>query len=99
MIELNPLSTHIGVQEGQIVVARSQDVESIMEKSKALHNEGLHTTEMGDKLAGYLPYVLIEKYIEQKGITFQSFMADKAHVRAMLNDPNLSHFRVWKGAI
>ena len=99
MIIQQEVSTNFAAQEGRIVVARAQDVEPLLEQSKAMHREGYHVTKGGDKLAGVLPDVLIETYIAQKGITFQQFLQDKSHVRNMLNDPALADFRVWKGAI
>ena len=71
----------------------------MLEHTKALHNGGFHETAGGHKYAGFLPYVLIEDYLKQKGITYAEFMQNKVHLRAMLNDPALTHFRVWKGAI
>ena len=99
MIIQQTVNTNIGVQDGRIVVAREQDVEPLLEQAKSLHNEGLHTSAAGDKLAGIMPDVLIEAYINQKGITYREFLQGSEHIRAMLNDPALSHFRVWKGAL
>ena len=96
---LDPVSTKIHVHNGDVTFERVQDCTPIAELSKARHNEGLHGSgEM--RLAGSLPFVLVEKYCNDKGILFSEFMNGKEyHVRAMLNDPALSHFRVWKGKV
>jgi hypothetical protein len=91
--------TQFATQDGNVIVARSQDVEYSLERAKALHREDLTTTAMGDKLAAILPLVLIEAYINNNGITMQDFMREPRHTKAMLTDPALSDFRVWKGAI
>ena len=51
------------------------------------------------KLAASLPFVMVENYLNDKRITMAEFMRDRSHVRAMLNDPALSHFRVWPGKV
>lgn len=81
-----------------IIVANTQDVEPILHQCKALHNSGM----VGDNEmyhAASLPLVLVENYCNQKGITFQEWMRDEAHIKSMLNDPDLKGFRVWQGAI
>ena len=88
----------IQVNNGIVQVASSQDVEAVLDEAKARHNAGLHgSNEM--RHAAQLPYIIIEAYCNDKGITFDEWMANSAHVNAMLNDPSLSHFRVWKGRV
>lgn len=40
------------------------------------------------------PAAVVEKYINDNGITFAEWMANPVHVRRMLNDPALAGFRV-----
>lgn len=51
------------------------------------------------KHAAKIPKAVIENYMARVGITFHEFMVDDKHVRAMLNDPELSGFRIWKGRV
>lgn len=83
---------------GALTTGTVQDCEPIVEWTKAQHNAGnFGSSEM--RFAGRIPEVFIEKYCHDKGITFSDFMQGKEHIRAVLNDPALSHFRVWKGAL
>jgi hypothetical protein len=84
--------------EGGITFERVQDCDAIAERCKARHN--LNDVGAADmKLAASLPLVIVERYMNDHAITFNEFIGDKDHVRAMLNDPALSHFRIWNGRI
>jgi hypothetical protein len=84
--------------EGGISFERVQDCTAIAERCKARQNMGdTGSSEM--KLAASLPLVMVERYMNDHAITFNEFMGDKAHIKAMLNDPALSHFRIWNGKI
>lgn len=85
------------VKDGDLVSITSQDCTPIAEHAKALHNEGHHGTK-DMKLAAKLPLVMVEKYCNDNGITFQQFMTDRAHIKRLAQDPAMAHFRVWKGA-
>lgn len=83
---------------GTITFESRQDAEPILEHAKRLHIEGQHgTSEM--RHAARFPRVLVDKYCNDNGITFEEWMKDKTHIRRMLSDPDLSYFRVWKGAV
>ncbi|MES2187956.1 MAG: hypothetical protein V4505_25620 [Pseudomonadota bacterium] len=90
------VATAIQVRDGQMLVRRTQDCTPIAEDAKARHNAGyLGTGEM--KHAARLPSVMIEAYCNARGITFQEWMANPAHAKAMCEDSALAHFRIWKG--
>ena len=92
------MQTRIHVQDGQMTVASVQDCTAIAERCKALHNEGHHgTSEM--KYAGSIPDIFVNKYLTDNNVTYAQFIKEPEHARRMLNDPALSHFRVWKGAL
>lgn len=92
------LDTKIAMQEGGMVIGRSQDCTPIAEYAKRRHIEGQHgNKEM--KFAASIPYVICEKYCNDNGIEFSEFMGNPAHMRAVLNDPALAHFRIWPGRI
>ena len=92
------LDTKIVVEDGALKVGRFQDCTPIAEFTKAKHRAG----EFGSsdfKYAAKLPYVMIEAYCNNRGITFSDFMGGSEHIKAMLNDPALADFRVWKGRV
>lgn len=81
-----------------VVVASVEDVEPLLDYTKAMHNEGHHgSNDM--KFAGSIPNVLIEDYCTKAGITYEEWCQNKDHVKRLLNDPAIGHFRVWKGRI
>ena len=95
---MNGMHSQIHVKDGQMVVSSTQDCTAIAESTKARHNEGMHgTSEL--KHAARIPMVMVEKYLIDNNITYREWSIDKAHIRRMLQDPALSHFRIWSGAI
>lgn len=95
---MSALQTNLQVRDGQMTVKRTQDCTPIVEHTKALHNEGIHgSNDM--KHAASIPFIFIEDYCNRHNILFSEFMGNKDHMRALVNDPALAHFRVWKGRI
>lgn len=77
-------------------VNRAQDVEPYLDHVKELANTGQAWSPSGEMLhLAEFPAVIVERYCNEKGITFQDFMSDPGHVKAMLVDPSLSYFKVW----
>jgi hypothetical protein len=95
---MQDIRTHFGVTGGEAYVQRTQDCTPIAEETQALHREGFHGSS-NVKHAARIPNILIEKYCQDNGITFREWLLDEAHIRRMLNDPALAHFRIWPGQI
>jgi hypothetical protein len=70
----------------------------VADTCKALHNEGL-TGGPDMKVLAHIPDIVVEKWLNDHGITFAEFMRSKEVRAKMLNDPDLSAFRVWKGRV
>ena len=86
------------MSDGALISSITQDVEPILEYAKARHNEGHHgSADM--RLAASIPLVIIERYLNQNGITLQDFALSPDHKKRLLNDPALAHFRIWPGRI
>lgn len=49
--------------------------------------------------AARFPAVIVESYLNARGITFNEFLANPVHVKVMLSDPALSAFRIWEGKV
>lgn len=82
--------------EDRLVIERVQDVEPYLDKAKAESEN----TQNGDfRKAGIIPFVALEAWLRVKGITFSDFMRDRSLCKRLLNDPDLSKFRVWKGRV
>lgn len=85
-------------QDGKTIFTTSQDCTPIAEWCKIQHNEGNHgSADM--KFAMRIGPVMIEKYINETGITYEEFMSEECHIRAILNNPEYADFRIWKGAV
>jgi hypothetical protein len=98
MHESFDIGTRIHTHDGLTSFERIQDCTPIAERCKALHNEG-HTGSKDMKLAASIPNVMVEKYCNDHGILFSEWCSNPQHIRRMLSDPALAHFRVWKGQI
>lgn len=92
------MKTTLHLHGDDLVVAQSQDVEPILEFCKAQHNAGFHgSTEM--RHVADVPYAVIEQYIQKAGITMHEFIASEVHAKRLLEDPDNSLFRIWKGRL
>lgn len=92
------LQTGIQAEDGRLIVRRTQDCTPIAEQTKALHNEGHHGSS-DFKHAGRIPFIFFEDYCNRNHLTFAEVMSNKEHLKRILNDPALAHFRVWKGKV
>ena len=92
------METRIGLQDGNLITGTVQDCTAILEDAQARQNAGMvGSSEM--KHAARLPLQAIEAYCNTAGITFDEWMQSPVHVKRMLQDPNLSGFRIWTGAV
>lgn len=92
------VTTGLRLDGENLIERRSQDVEPILEYAKDMRNLGqVGGSEM--RHAAKIPKVVIENYIQRAGITMHEFMAEEKHIKAMLNDPDLSGFRIWQGRV
>ena len=92
------LSTKIHIHDGKVTFQRTQDCTPILERCKAQHNEGM-TGSSDMRLAAKLPFVVIENYCNVNHVEFSEAINNPVHIKRMLNDPQLSGFRVWKGRV
>ena len=96
--QYDDLQTNVVEADGKTHIERVQDCTPIAELCKRDHVEGNHgSSDM--KLAARIPNVIVEKYCNDNKISFREFMGNREHMRRMLNDPSLSHFRVWPGRV
>ncbi|QLG87649.1 hypothetical protein HQ393_04925 [Chitinibacter bivalviorum] len=82
--------------DDKLTIVRTQDVEGILETAKRKAREGIHGSKDMRHAASF-PMVLVEKYCQRTSITFAEFMREPKHAQAMLNDPDLSGFRIYQG--
>lgn len=80
-------------------IQTTADVEPVLERAKALHNEGMQKSSAGDHHLASIPVVVLNAWAERRGVTFDAVMQNVSLLREFLNDPDNSGFRVHKGAI
>lgn len=93
--------TSFDESQGKIIVQQTQDVEPFLEFTKA-NSEAANAKfapSRDIRHAGVLPLVFLEGWLKQQGMTFREFMLDRGAMRKLLNDPDLSKLRVWKGRV
>lgn len=84
--------------EHEFAIIRSQDVEPILDYTKEMQAIGAgNGADM--KHAAEIPNIFVEQYLQRTGITFREFCDSQDHIRAILNDPALQAFRIWKGRV
>ena len=88
----------VTVQDDQIVAYSEQLLDPILDRVQELRDIG-HVGGSDMKHAARIPNVLIEKYCNDTGITFQEWVNNPVHIKRMLNDPQNEPFRVWKGRV
>lgn len=98
LLSNGPVQTRMHEEDGKTIFERVQDCDPIAELCKSLHNEGHHGTSEF-KHAGKIPKVFVERYINDNHITFREFLGNEEHIRRLMNDPAMDHFRIWKGKI
>jgi hypothetical protein len=84
--------------DGSLTTGTIQDCTSILERAKAMHNEGLHGSK-DMRLAASVPMVVIEKWCNDNGVAYEELGRSNELKRRMLNDPAISAFRVWGGRV
>ena len=93
------LRRDVVMQEGAFISSTTQDCDPIAEYTKAMHNAGFTGPSSDMKLAASVPFVLVEKYLNDNHLTMAEFARDSTHKKRLLEDPALAHFRVWKGRL
>lgn len=90
------VQTSYKLEEDRIVVTRSQNVGAIVDRAKALSNEGFHGRPDARVMAS-IPGVVIEHYLTLQGKTLRDWMTDPGLRKKFLNDPDYADLRIWKG--
>lgn len=95
---MSEIITRVHDRGDALAFERIQDVEPHLDFAKRQRDIGdVGSSEM--RHAASIPMVLVEAYCNDTGITFEQFMAEPTHIKAMVNDPALRAFRVWGGRV
>lgn len=94
---MTAVATKFHFVDGLMVVERKQDCTVVADGCQALQRE---TEQRGEvRLAARIPDVIVERYCNDAGITFDEWVGNPEHVKRVLNDPALAAFRVWPGRV
>lgn len=84
--------------DGNLVTGTEQDCTPIIEENKRLVAHGAFgSSDM--RHAGRAPFVVVEKFCNERGITFQDFCNEVSHKIAFLNSPDYAACRIWQGKV
>lgn len=92
------IQTHYAHEDDKLVVHRVQNVAAIVDSAKALSNEGFHGRPDA-RVVARIPEVVIEHYLNTKGISMAEWCRNPEVRRKFLNDPDYSDLRIWKGTV
>lgn len=86
--------------DGSLLIERVADVQGILDSAKELRNMGAGKSKSGDLYhVARIPFVFIEKYCNEKGISYEEWQNNDVHVSAILNDPDYKLFRISEGRV
>lgn len=92
------LTTTVALEDGALITGTTQDCNAIADYAKAKSNAGhFGTSDM--RHAASVPFVFVEKYLNDNHITMQDLARSQEHQKRLLGDPAIAHFRVWKGQV
>ncbi len=78
--------------------AKLDDLRHVADQCAGLRGVGATgSSEM--KHVARVPAILVQKYLNDNGVTFAEFMRDPKHAERFLADPAISAFRVWEGKL
>lgn len=95
---MSGINTGMELVDGALVVSRSADVEPIIDHCAALRQDSDGKSKSGELYhVGDIPYIVVEQYCNENGVTFTEFCRDDTHIKRILMNPDFSKFRVWQG--
>ena len=92
------IDTKLILKDSALIVHSIQDCDPIADWCKEQVAIG-NTGSKDIKFVGRIPDVMVENYCNRNNLTFGEFLSNKDHIRAIMRDPALQHFRIWKGKI
>lgn len=86
-------------QDGKCVIETVENVSHIVERAKALHNQGLTRTGMGDRHVASIPITVLDAWARRIGKKYQDVMQDHALMTRFLRDPANGYFIIDKASV
>lgn len=79
-------------QDGKCAIETVEDVSRVVNRAKALHNEGFTRTGMGDRHVASIPVTVLDAWARRIGKCFQDVMQDQGLMSRFLADPDHRYF-------
>ena len=95
---MSDMQSFLHAQDDLMIVNSIQDVEPILTDCKIRADMGMTGSHDMPHMVRF-PMVIIEMYCNDRGVTFQEWIQNPEHARAMINDPGLKDFRIHSGAV
>lgn len=86
-------------QDGKCAIETVEDVSRVVNRAKALHNEGFTRTGMGDRHVASIPVTVLDAWARRIGKCFQDVMQDQGLMSRFLADPDHSYFVIDKASV
>ncbi|MUV13587.1 hypothetical protein [Noviluteimonas gilva] len=86
---------------GRMVIVHETSVEAekaVIEHCKTMQNERAFGSSEMRYLGEVTPFML-QQYCDKNGVKWDEAMRNPEHFRRILNDPENSYARVWKGRV
>lgn len=92
------IKTYHRVEGGRDVYLREQDCEPIVNEVKRIKevSDGRGDTSLG-YFVGKIPGEIVEKYLQEKGVSYHDFIVNPEHVKRIMNNPDYKKFRIFEG--
>jgi hypothetical protein len=86
-------------QDGKVAIETVSDVTQVLERAKALHNEGRTRTHMGDRHVASIDVTVLDAWARRIGKRFGDVMRDDKLMDRFLQDPAHSYFVIDKASV
>lgn len=86
------------LHEAHIYEANMDDLYAVADHCKALQSAG-QTGDSEMRALMTVPAIIVQQYMNEKGVSYAEFMRNPEHARRMMNDPALSAFRIHRGRV
>lgn len=99
---MNDITTKVfhDEKEDKTHIYREQDCTPVIDEVKRLKEV---TDGRGDGIKGYfvgrIPAIIVERYLNETGVSYREFIMDETHVKRILNDPDYKKFRIFEGTV
>lgn len=84
--------------EAHIYEANMDDLHAVADHCKALQSAGL-TGDRDMRALMTVPAIIVQKYMNENGVSYGEFIRNPEHAKRMMNDPALSAFRIHRGRV